>query len=88
MIKYKIVLSKKFAKHEKKIPIVYREQIQKIIGMFSLGLWDWLDIKELEPKWNDIYRIRVGKYRIIYKKIDDMFIIIFLDIWSRWDIYK
>ena len=43
------------------------------------------DIKALQGKEN-LYRLRVGKYRIIYTYIDNSLIII--DIGSRGDIYK
>lgn len=44
-----------------------------------------LDIKQLS--WEkDLFRCRIWKYRIIYKKTKTENIII--KVWSRWDIYQ
>ena len=46
-----------------------------------------LDIKKL--KWfSNRYRLRVWKYRILFEKYDDKLVILVIDIWSRWNIYK
>jgi len=46
------------------------------------------DIKELSPKWNDLYRLRLWNLRIIFSNINNTLTIIILKIGSRWDIYK
>ena len=46
-----------------------------------------LDIKKL--KWyENRYRLRVWKYRILFEKYEDKLVILVIDIWSRWDVYK
>lgn len=47
------------------------------------------DIKMLKgQKFNNIYRMRIGKYRAIFKIMKKEIIIYVLDIDSRGDIYK
>ena len=46
-----------------------------------------LDIKKL--KWSkNRYRLRIWKYRILFEKYEDKLVILVIDIWSRWDVYK
>jgi mRNA interferase RelE/StbE len=45
------------------------------------------DIKKLKNV-EDIYRMRIGKYRAIFKLIDEQLLILVLAIDSRGDIYK
>lgn len=48
------------------------------------------DIKKMSGYKDDRYRLRVGKYRVIYKYIADteIEILMVMDIGSRGDIYK
>jgi mRNA interferase RelE/StbE len=48
------------------------------------------DIKKMSGYKDDRYRLRVGKYRVIYKYESDgkLIILIVMDIGSRGDIYK
>ena len=47
------------------------------------------DIKKFHHnQFNDIFRLRIGKYRSIFRIVDDEIIIIVFDIDSRGDIYK
>jgi len=51
------------------------------------NVFNKFDIKKLQ--WYETrYRLRIGKFRILFEKIDDELIILVIDIWSRWDIYK
>ncbi len=43
------------------------------------------DIKNLNW-YENLYRVRIGTYRIIFKKINSEIKILFL--WKRWDVYK
>lgn len=38
--------------------------------------------------YEDIYRVRVGKYRIVYEVIDDRVVVIVLKVGHRKDIYR
>jgi len=47
------------------------------------------DIKQLQGIKRKVYRLRMGKYRVIYEYIGDEYGIMFIkDIGSRGDIYK
>ncbi len=48
----------------------------------------WLDIKKMKWYKEDTYRLRVGDYRVIYRKKDDVLMILVLEIWHRKDIYE
>ncbi|MBS4455415.1 type II toxin-antitoxin system RelE/ParE family toxin [Tuanshanicoccus lijuaniae] len=39
-------------------------------------------------KYNDIFRLRIGSYRAIFRIIDNELIVYIFDIGSRGDIYK
>ena len=43
------------------------------------------DIKWLSG-YDNLYRLRIGTYRIIFQNIDEKVRILF--IWKRWDVYK
>lgn len=46
------------------------------------------DIVTYKSKDNNMFRLRIGKYRAIFKVVDEEIIIYVLDIDSRGDIYK
>lgn len=77
---------KKIEKHAKKFidkqDKSQRERIYKAIEGLPYG-----DIKKLQSH-NEFYRLRVGKYRIIFHWIENKIIINVTDVNSRGDIYK
>jgi len=78
------VVKKFFSKHKwEKIIFQFKKSIEELkINPFKNNL----DIKTM--KWNLCsYRLRIWKYRFIYKIVDDELIIVFVDADSRWDIY-
>lgn len=47
------------------------------------------DIKKFHSKkYDDIFRMRIGDYRAIFRIVDDELLIYIFDIGSRGDIYK
>ena len=48
------------------------------------------DIKKMSGYKDGRYRLRVGKYRIIYKYLtnNEIEVLCIMDVGSRWDIYK
>jgi mRNA interferase RelE/StbE len=48
------------------------------------------DIKKMSGYKDGRYRLRVGKYRIIYKYLtnNEIEVLCIMDVESRWDIYK
>jgi len=48
---------------------------------------DTFDIKKMHGSEND-YRLRIGKYRFLYRVLDEQIVIYVYDAGSRGDIYK
>ena len=46
------------------------------------------DIKPLKGTLKNLYRLRIGNYRVIYKKEDDKLIILIIRIGHRKEIYE
>ncbi len=85
---YKIIIEKDVAKFLDKIDDYIVEAFYKKIKILSVDIKNVsVDIKRL--KWNDdLYRLRIGKYRFVYKIYNEKLVIVFVDADSRWDIYK
>jgi len=86
---YKIILEEKVQKFlikHKWEKLIY--DFENSIRILSLDPYkNNLDIKILVWLPNT-YRLRIWKYRFVYEIIDDTLIIVFINAWSRWDIYK
>ena len=89
MKKYIVKIRPNARKKLAKMNSLLRVRISKIIDdleNFDLIFWD-LDIKKL--KWyENRYRLRIWKYRVLFEKYEDKLIILVIDIGSRWDVYK
>lgn len=85
---YKILLNKvvdKFLKKHKNDKII--DLFEKALNELSKNpLHNNLDITKLQ--WYDFYRLKIWDYRFIYEILEEEIIIIFIDAWNRWDIYK
>lgn len=81
----KIILSKTFLKSIKKIDTNIQDIIIEKISLLEI-MQENLDIKKLNPKKIWIYRLRIGKYRVLFKYFDKD--IKLLDIDNRDSIYK
>lgn len=84
-MKYKVKLNKKVNKFLNSHQII---AISFFLKVKDLSEWklENLDIQKL--KWKDnCYRLRIWKYRFLYKIIKDEIFIFFYDANSRWDIY-
>lgn len=80
---YKIVIEKPAMKFLQKQPPAQRERLLRAIQ----GLPDVGDIKPLSGHEN-LYRLRVGTYRVIYSIEGVLLIIRVLTIGNRGDVYK
>lgn len=93
MISYKIIfdtspiLKKDLSllKKNKKQVLLIKEKIEEFAENPNEFIWN---IKKLEPKQENLYRIRVWNYRVIISKDDWNKILIVHIIWLRWSIYK
>jgi len=79
---YKIVIEKKAKKF---IDRQSNEQQKRLLcAIFKLPHGDAIPLKAHA----NAFRLRVGSYRIIYKKQDDIFLITVVDAGNRGQIYK
>ncbi|OGL45001.1 MAG: hypothetical protein A2149_00005 [Candidatus Schekmanbacteria bacterium RBG_16_38_11] len=83
MGKYKIEFSKPAVKDYMKLPKDYKVLVDLALLKLSEGLP--VDIKPLRGE-KDIYRLRVGRYRILFLIIEDTLVI--TKIGPRGDVYK
>jgi len=82
-VSYKIVIEKPAMKFLQKQPQAQRERLLRAIQ----GLPDNGDIKPMSGHEN-LYRLRVGSYRVIYTIEGDLLIVRVLTIGNRGDVYK
>lgn len=80
---YRIVIERPAMKFLLKQPQEQRERILKAIQ----GLPDVGDIKPMSGH-KDIYRLRVGSYRVIYTVENDLLIVRVMTVGNRGDVYK
>ncbi len=83
MARFKIEFSKSAAKDYKKLPKDYKVLIDLVLSKLTKGIP--IDIKPIAGEEN-IYRIRVGKYRILAAIVEHTVLII--KIGTRGDVYK
>lgn len=82
-MKYRIQIDKPALKFLHKQPQSQRERLLRAIQ----GLPDNGDIKPMGGHEN-LYRLRVGTFRVLYTIIGDLLIVRVLDIGNRGDVYK
>ena len=80
---YQIVLKKKAKKFIDKLPVLERKRIVTAIENLPYGE----DIKKLQG-YENILRLRVGTYRIIYTVDHGKLIVTVIDAGNRGQIYK
>jgi len=82
---YEIIFSKPATKFTKNLPHSYRNKIKKILEILQENPFGY-PYKKIKGE-ADIYRIRVGKYRILYEINQDNNRIIILKIDKRSHVY-
>ena len=83
MGRFEIESSREAAKQYKKLPKEYKSLVGVALSRLSEGLG--LDLKPVEGE-KDVYRIRVGKYRMLFTKSDRTVLV--FKISPRGDVYK
>ncbi|MBP9779036.1 type II toxin-antitoxin system RelE/ParE family toxin [Candidatus Gracilibacteria bacterium] len=84
--KYRVIYEKRVAKDMDRIP--HYEVVKIIEKIHALAHGEvGLDIKKLKGYIDNLYRLRVGDYRIVYEKRGDELIILILKVGHRKDIY-
>ncbi len=83
MGKYKVKFSKNAVKDYKKLPKDYKVLIDS--ALFRLAEGAWGDVKSVQGE-NDVYRLRVGKYRVLFTLVDGTVLVV--RIRTRGNVYK
>jgi mRNA interferase RelE/StbE len=81
--RFEIKFSRKAAKQYKKLPKEYKSLVDVALFRLSEGLE--LNLKPVEGE-KDVYRIRVGKYRVLFLKSNKTVLVFRIS--SRGDVYK
>ncbi len=87
---YELRISKPALKFLEKHPME-KKKFLEIFKEMSTNYEDAVnkyDIKQMQGISAETYRLRLGKYRAIYRLYNDVLVIFVLDIGSRGDIYK
>jgi len=85
--------SKKDMKQIDKFDLKFiRNSLTEFVGNFSFeyekSLMQKGTIKKLQGQKEDLYRLKLRSYRVIYKKEDDVLIILVLKVTTRENAYK
>ncbi len=80
---YQIIIKKKAKKFIDKLPINEKKRVVSAIERLPNGE----DIKKLKGH-DELLRLRVGEYRIIYSVDNGKLIVYVVDVGNRGDIYK
>jgi mRNA interferase RelE/StbE len=85
MAKYKIEIKRSAVKEIKKLPVKELKRVLKAIGNLADNPHP---IGAIKLSSQDFYRIRIGKYRILYEIMDDVLKIIIVKVGHRKDIFN
>lgn len=85
MGKYSVEFSKKAGKNYARLPEEYKSLVDLALYKLSEGLP--VDIKPIIGE-KDIYRLRVGRYRILFTIIENIVLISGIGTRARGDVYK
>ena len=70
----------------RRMPHTIAERIIVRIGKIAKGETEGMDIKAMQG--TSAYRLRVGRYRVIYKLVNGQFTVLVLRVGPRGDVYK
>ena len=85
MASYKIEVAKKVRKSFQKIP---KTDAKRILGAIEKLGEDPRPVLSKKLKEEELYRIRVGIYRVIYQIFDDVLVISVVKVGHRKDVYR
>ena len=87
---YKIAETETFSKkiNSKKFNKLYRKIVEDIYPILKSNPFFGSNIKKLKGAYKDVYRFRIGDYRLFYKIDEQESIIFVLNIENRQDAYK
>ena len=90
MDKYKIAETETFSKkmNSNKFKHLHNKIVMDIYPILRNNPYYGINIKKLKGDFKEIYRFRMGDYRIFYKPDENKSIIFVLNIENRQDAYK
>jgi mRNA interferase RelE/StbE len=88
--KYKIAETETFSKKTstKKYNHLYKKIFEDIYPILRKNPFFGANIKKLKGEYKEIYRFRIGDYRLFYQVNEKEYIIFVIDIENRKDAYK
>ena len=86
--RYKAIFSKNALKIFKKLDKTTAGRIIEAIETLCDNPHETSNTKKMKGYSDNVYRLRVGSYRIIYEIVNNELIIIVVNVGSRGDIYK
>jgi len=91
-LEFKASVKKDFKNIDKSDIRFIQESLSKFVELFSSEyeqeLLQTSKIKKLQGQNEELYRLKLRRYRVIYKKEDDVLIILVLSVKSRENSYK
>ena len=90
MAKYKIAETETFEKKigTAKFKSLYKKITDYVYPILRENPHFGSNIKKLKGKYKDLYRYRIGDYRLFYKIVEEKVILFIIDIEARKDAYK
>ena len=90
MTKYRIAETETFEKKIKsaKFKSLYQKITEYVYPILRENPYFGSTIKKLKGNYKDLYRFRIGDYRLFYKISEETVIIFIVDIEARKDAYK
>ncbi len=87
-LNYKLEFSNESKKYLKKLDKPTARRILEAVESIKESPRQSSSIKKMQGYDAEVYRLRVGTYRVIYEIVDDKLIIFIVRIGPRGDIYK
>ena len=90
MTKYRIAETETFEKKIKstKYKFLYKKIKEYVYPILRKNPYFGSNIKKLKGNYKDLYRFRIGDYRLFYKISEDTVIVFIIDIETRKSAYK
>ena len=87
---YKIAETETYSKkiNSKRYSHLYQKIVEDVYPLLKRNPFFGGNIKKLKGEYKDIYRFKIGNYRLFYKIEEQESIIFIIDIESRQDAYK
>jgi mRNA interferase RelE/StbE len=90
LLKYKIAETETFEKkiNTQKYKFLYKKIKEYFYPILRENPYFGPNIKKLKGEYRELYRYRIGEYRLFYKVSEETVIIFIIDIENRKDAYK